>query len=190
VTPYASGAFALVIMLLAAAQAHEWSAGKDAIRESDIALSRGEVREATVAARRAAEAVAPLSPYAARGHEQLEVIARTAETEGRLDDAAFAWRAMRSAAVATRPAKDSQMRVEEADHGILRVASARATRMILSGGGVPDAPEAVLLNELANGEPPSPWLLSAIGWAALVLLAGLTHRLWRGATREPWASSP
>jgi hypothetical protein len=183
-------ALALAMMLVGAAGAHEWSAGKDATQESDSALARGEVREATVAARRAAEAVVPLSPYASQGHARLEAIARAAEAEGRLGDAAFAWRAMRSAAVATRPAKDSQTRVEEADKGILRVASAEATRGAVSGGGVPGAPEAILRRELARGEPPSPWLLSAIGWVALALLAALAYGLGCVATRGPWASSP
>jgi hypothetical protein len=174
----------------AAAEVHEWFGGRDAMQESDRALSLGNVRDATVAARRAAEAAVFGSPYSARGYARLEVLAQAAETEGRVDDASFAWRAMRSAAVATRPAKDSQRRVDEAISGILSLApvttvgSGPGLGLVLttpreSRGRVdpPSAPRALLRRELASGEPPSPWLPSALGWGALALLVALAHRL-------------
>jgi len=158
------------------------------MQESDRALSLGDVRDATVAARRAAEAAVFGSPYSERGYARLEVLARAAETEGRVDDAAFAWRAMRSAAVATRPAQDSQRRVDEAVSGILRLAPAAGRSSANLGGDVPCAPKALLRRELTGGEPPSPWLPSALGWGALALLVALAHRL--GGKQGPRPLSP
>jgi hypothetical protein len=181
----------LCLALFAAAEVHEWSDGRDAMQESDRALSLGDVRDATVAARRAAEAAVFGSPYSERGYARLEVLARAAETEGRVDDAAFAWRAMRSAAVATRPAQDSQRRVDEAVSGILRLAPAAPAAGRSSanlGGDAPSAPKALLRRELTGGEPPSPWLPSALGWGALALLVALAHRL--GGKQGPRPLSP
>jgi hypothetical protein len=195
------GGLLLCLAMFTAAELHEWSGGRDAMQESDRALSLGNVRDATVAARRAAEAAVLGSPYSGQGYARLEVLARAAETEGRVDDAAFAWRAMRSAAVATRPAKESQRRVDEAVSGILHLApdASPADRSAANLGlglttprqiraravDAPGAPIALLRRELASGEPPSPWLPSALGWGALALLVALAHRLGGVTKQEP-----
>jgi hypothetical protein len=177
---------AAILMLLGGAWEREWSSGREAIRETDAAMSRGEVRDAVILARRAAEASVPGSPYAAMGYERLELLARSAEGQGRIDDAAFAWRAMRSAAVATLPASDSARRVDEADQGAFRVASARS----LPPAVVPGVPRPALRHDRESDEPPSPWLLSALGWATLSLFAALVVRLGRMRRRGPWPLSP
>jgi hypothetical protein len=121
----------LLFLGLGAAGANEWALGKQAMSESRHALALGKVREATVLARRAAEATIPGSPYAAQGFEELEIIARAAEAQGKLHDAAFAWSAMRSAAEATRPCPAAAGRLEEALAGMLRVARAsRISRIV------------------------------------------------------------
>jgi hypothetical protein len=93
---------ACVAVLLGVAGAHVWSVGADAMRASDALLAQGKPRQAAVLARRAAEAVVPGSPYPARGYARLEALAMAAKLEGKPDDDAFARRAMRAAAVATR----------------------------------------------------------------------------------------
>jgi len=179
--------FALVLlaMPLGAAELHEWTAGRRAMEESDVALRAGNVRNATLSARRAAEAAVPGSPYPARGYARLEVLARTAEREGRLADAELAWRAMRSAVEATFPAPAAQGRREEAEGGILRLA---ASPLPSSAG--PRAPEGVLRHDLTKGEPPSPWLPAALGWTGLAMLAGAYRRRLGPAARAAEASAP
>jgi len=128
-------------ILLGVAGASEWSAGARAMRESDLLLAQGKSRQAAVQARRAAEAAVPGSPYPARAYARLEAIAMAAEVEGKADDAAFAWRAMRSAALATRPAEAGRGRVLLADVGILRVAASPV-------GVVASAPASILRAQL------------------------------------------
>jgi len=134
---------ACVSVLFGATGATEWCAGARAMRESDALLAVGQSRPAAVQARRAAEAAVPWSPYPARGYARLEAIAMAAEVEGRAEDAAFAWRAMRSAAVATRPAAAGRGKVALADEGILRVARSPV-------GGASSAPESILRSQLAE----------------------------------------
>jgi len=155
-----------ISLALASAGISEWSAGRRAIEDSDKALALGKVHDATVLARRAAEAAVPGSPYASLGYRRLEAIAQAAETQGKLADAAFAWRAMRSAAEATWPAPAGRGRVDEADAGIRRVAAAPT----------PVRP--------GNITPPSPWLPSLLGWALLVTLAASAHRLLGSSVRR------
>ena len=134
---------ACVSMLLGIAATEEWYSGARAMRESDALLARGKSRPAAVQARRAAEAALPGSPYPARGYARLEAIAMAAEVEGRSEDAAFAWRAMRSAALATQPAAAGHGKVAIAEEGILRVARSPV-------GGVASAPESILRAQLAE----------------------------------------
>jgi hypothetical protein len=146
--------------------------GKVAMDESRAALALGRVRDATVLARRAAEAAVPGSPYAAEGFVMLGSIARAAEVSGRNEEAAFAFRAMRSAAVAVRPSRVADGRIEEAEAGMLRIA---ASPLASRSGAVPAAPENILRSELAVSGPPSPWLPSLLGW----LLLGVGVLAWR-----------
>jgi hypothetical protein len=128
-------------LVLGTSAASEWSAGASAMRKSDAELARGKPRQAAVFARRAAEAAVPWSPHPARGYARLEAIAMAAEVEGRPDDAAFAWRAMRSAAMATRPVAAGRAKAVLAERGILRVA--RSPVLV-------SAPEAILRAELES----------------------------------------
>jgi hypothetical protein len=134
---------ACLSMLLGVAAESQWSLGAHAMRESDLALAQGRWRDSAKAARLAAQAAMPRSPYPARGYARLSAIATISEAAGRTDDAAFAWRAIRSAAKATWPAEGTRAEMALADEGILRVAR--------SGGasGVPSAPESLLRAQLA-----------------------------------------
>lgn len=160
---------AFLATLLGVAEGREWSAGAAAIEESDVALAHGDVRLAIVRARRAAEAAVPFSPYPREGYARLRSIAQGAERRGDLNIAGFAWRATRSAAAATQPAPAARGRLAEANDGILRLArSSLATSLTTRG-----ANEAVIRDELAIDEAPSPWDSLIVALGALAIGAGL-----------------
>ena len=145
---------ACIALLLGVAVANQWSLGARAMRDSDLLVAQAKWRDATKSARQAAEAAVPGLPYPARAYARLSAIAKAAEAAGRLDDAAFAWRAMRSAARATWPAEGARDEVALADEGILRVARSPAAARRPGGGTdpsaeVPSAPESILRAELA-----------------------------------------
>jgi hypothetical protein len=167
-------------LLLGVTAGREWSAGSTFVQESDAALASGDVRAAIVLARNAAEAAVPFSPYPGEGYERLASIARVAEQKGDLDTAGFAWRAVRSAAIATRPAEATGIRIAQADDGILRLA-----RSSLAAHG---ADESVIRGELAVDETPSPWLSLLVTFGALAFAATLTA-IARIRMRDPWLRS-
>jgi hypothetical protein len=158
-----------LVALLGVTEAREWSAGADAVKESDVALAEGDARGAIVHARTAAEAAVPFSPYPEAGYARLEEVARSAERKGDLELAGFAWRAVRSAAVATRPANAAKGRVAEADDGILRLAGSSLAPNLAARG----SHESVIRDELSIDETPSPFLSLLITFGALALAAGL-----------------
>jgi hypothetical protein len=133
---------ACVTLLLLVGARSQWSLGERAMRDSDAFLARGQSRPSIVSARLAAEAAVPWSPYPAMGYARLEAVARAAEVEGKPEVASFAWRAMRSAAVATRPAAAGRGKISLANAGILRVARMPAR------DGVGSAPPTILTSQL------------------------------------------
>ncbi len=86
---------------LAVAARREWTVGRDAIAASDAASARGAWGEAIAAARSAALARLPLSPWPALGLGRLDALARSAAARGDRDSALLAYGAMRAAAAAT-----------------------------------------------------------------------------------------
>lgn len=91
---------ALALALLAIGRvrvegARELSAGEQA-------LARGDVREGVLRLRRAAHWYFPGPGPSARAHERLEAVALQAESQGRVEHALLAWRAVRASALATR----------------------------------------------------------------------------------------
>jgi hypothetical protein len=92
----------LVAGVLATATTMQLRAGSRAIDASDAALVRADRPGAIDAARTAAEAVVPGSPYPTWGYRRLETIARDAEIHGDDETSTGAWRAMRAAALSTR----------------------------------------------------------------------------------------
>jgi hypothetical protein len=172
-----------LLALVGTAAAHEQLEGKRAVVASDLALSRGDVREAIAQARSGAEAAVPGSVYPTLAYARLEAIARAAEAGGRLDDAAFAWRAMRSAARATEPAESARGRAEQAEHGIVHVAA--LPRPGHHEGGALAAPERLLRQQLASDGLPAPIIPMALAWATLAAFLGLArYSAVRGARPE------
>jgi hypothetical protein len=78
------------------------SEGEQALRESDAAFHRGDVRTATHHARRAAVLYAPGAPHVERAYARLKAIAAGAEAAGDRMLAEMAWRSVRGAALETR----------------------------------------------------------------------------------------
>jgi hypothetical protein len=147
----------LTTLLLAVGGANAWALGARSMQESDRLLALGRPHESALAARVAAEAVVFGSPYPAAGYARLEALARANEATGLTDEAAFDWRAIRSAAVATRPASTGQGKIVLADEGILRVARLPPVAARGATGSAEDAesvvaaaPEAILRAQLAE----------------------------------------
>jgi hypothetical protein len=177
--------------ILATATIVQVRAGARAIERSDAALSRADRPGAIAAARDAAQALVPGSPYPTLGYRRIEAIARDAEIHGDDTTAISAWRAMRAAALSTRAITVSTGDwLDEANSGIARVGS-------LAASGGPDVAkrsdemrptEQALLAALKRDDTPSTlgFALLALGGAAL--FAGVGRLAWR-AGHEPltWA---
>jgi hypothetical protein len=158
----AVGAAAACVLV---ASLHVRALGARAIVESDRAVSRGDVSEAIARARDAAMAVAPWSPYAERGYCRLEAFGEGAEARGDVEQAALAWRAVWTAARATRSEGRQAARMEEA-----RVALVRLSRRACAGDPTksPDDCAAVTEEALRRDVLPSSW---SGAWLALGVVA-------------------
>jgi hypothetical protein len=100
--------------------------GRGEDRASDAALSAGDVAAATVHARRAAAAYVPLASHMGSSYRRLRTIAQQAEMRGDPEAALFAWRAIRSASIASSwlcPTAARERRF--ADAAIARLSAAR-----------------------------------------------------------------
>jgi hypothetical protein len=172
----------VVLAVLGTGTVRELVVGARAVEDCDAALERNDPRAAIVAAREAAEALVPGSPYPERGYRRLETIAHDAEMRGDDPISGAAWRAMRSAALGTQAINASnRSRLEMANQGIARVGSQER---------VPESPnlpsdvrpsEDVLLAALRADAPPSP--------AVFVLLAAGAVAFFAGALRLTWMAS-
>lgn len=179
-----------VALIAFAGGAHELTVGARAMRESDEAFARGDIPTAIVRAHAAAEAMVPTSPYPARGYARLDTIARDAEARGDDASAASAWRAMRSAAKATRT---SEPWLERANRGIVR-AGARAARSpedvsrcvgSTSATCDPSAIEKRIGDALVEDDTPGTPTFLLVGFASIFFFFGVTHLLGRVWQAEP-----
>jgi hypothetical protein len=172
----AAAVAALVVVVVAGiGTAREWSAGHAEIDLADTAVGKSDWPGAIAHARAAAEALVPGSPWPARGWQRLEAIGHDAEARGDDDTALLAYGAMRTAALATRSpfsaGGDHRARAEE---GLARVATSgrSATGPQTSGQAMLDA--------LRESDPPTWWLLAALGVAGLAMAGGLARLAWLG----------
>lgn len=167
--------------ILGVAVAREARVGARAIDASDAALARGDAAAAIAEARAAAEALAPASPYPARGYERLDAIGRDAESRGDRAIAAAAWTAMLAAASETRaPFADTGRWSDAAGRGLARVASAPSKDAPLAGDPGHDA-EATrrLLAELARDDDPASTTFLLLGAGALLFFGGVAWLVQR-----------
>jgi hypothetical protein len=184
----------VVLGVLATGTVREIVVGERAIEDCDAAIEKSDPVAAIDAARTAAEALVPGSPYPERGYRRLETIAHDAEMRGDDAVASAAWRAMRTAALATEAVgASSAARLDVANQGLARV-GARAR--------VPDAPdvpsdprpsEEFLLAMLRSDAPPGPGVFVLLAAGAVLFFAGAGRLVWMaggaGASRLTWRTA-
>jgi len=93
---------ALAVVVTGAIALRVLGEGERELAKSDAALAAHDLASATVHARRAAASYVPFAEHVPRAYERLRNIAADAERRGDNDDALFAWRSMRAAAIASR----------------------------------------------------------------------------------------
>jgi hypothetical protein len=135
-----------------------WS-GEAEIAASTAALERGDAREATVRARRAAGWYAPGAPHVRVAYERLTAMALAAEAHRRDDVALLAWRAIRSSSLETRwLVTPHRHDLERANREI-----ARMTSKPTKAAAADPALEATHLQALLRQEAPrAPWLVALV----------------------------
>ena len=170
----------LVLLALATLTARVVIDGERALALSDEAFDRGDVRAATVHARRAAILYAPGAPHVDPAYQRLEAIAQGAEAAGDAEVARQAWQAIRGAALETRHIWiPRQTELQRANQNLMRLQ--------LSAEGPPEARHEAAtqaIRELERDDSPrAPWIaLLAAGF--LLALAGLGGLAWRGVTPD------
>jgi hypothetical protein len=190
---WAIGAAMALGLLLLVATVRQIREGGRASAESDAALARADTATAIARARAAAEALAPGSPYPARGYARLEAIARDAEVHGDEATATAAWRAMRAAALETRAAgADADGWRRLGDEGLARVGSGAGPWVggVGAGAGMRAgaaassevrATEPVLRAALARDDTPPTWRFALLAAAAASFFGGTARLAWIGA---------
>jgi len=170
----------LVVLTLGTLTARVVVDGERALASSDEAFDRGDVRAATVHARRAAVLYAPGAPHVEAAYRRLIAIASGAEAAGQSELAIQAWQAVRSAALETRhvwiPREDE-----------LRRANQNLKRLQSLAGRSPEERKATAqaaTRELERDDAPrAPWItLLAMGF--LLAVAGFSVITWRGVTPD------
>jgi hypothetical protein len=157
---------ALVVLAL-----RQTSIGQRAVAAADAASEKSDWREAVAQARTAAEAVAPGSPWSARGFRRLEAIGHDAEARGDDPTALLAYGAMRTAALEARaPGTGGDAWRQTAEDGLARVAQ--------DSKDAPRPRAARMLAALRAESPPSPWRLAALSLSVLATLGALGALAW------------
>lgn len=171
---------ALVVLGLALLTARVLIDGERALALSDAAFDQGDVRTATLHARRAAVAWAPGAPHVEPAYARLVAIATGAEVAGDRELAAAAWRAVRGAALETRHVfVPRQADLDRANQNLARLA--------LPADLPPEQARAASAQALAeldrDDAPRAPWVvLLAVGF--LLACGGLGVVGWRGITPD------
>jgi hypothetical protein len=168
----AAAVVALAALVFVAAWIARVSEGRRAIQGSDAAFARGDRVEAIVLARAAAEARCPSCSAPQTGCLRLERIAKDAEARGDDANAVAAWRAIRSATLASVVLDTSAAQRERADAEIARLEHRiDAAAAALGGAPSPAASEERLRASLTASTIPSAavFALLSIGGAAFLL---------------------
>jgi hypothetical protein len=155
--------------------------GERELRLSDAAFDRGDVRAATVHARRAAALYVPGAPHIGPAYARLTAIAVGAEAAGDQVVAKRAWGAVRGAALETRHlwvVRSSEL--DEANRNLARLESL-ADRA--SGPGAARAMQEALGRLRQDDAPRTPWV-AALVLGFLLAAVGLALVGWRGVTAD------
>ena len=172
-------AVAVALGVFGVAAFRELGAGARGVEACDRALGKREWASAIAAARDAAEATLPGSPYPLRGYARLERIAKDAEARADDATAADAWRAMRAATLATSGlgVRSGDWR-RIADEGLLRVA-AHDSPHATTGAQVTDAPaDDTLASALAREDTPPTGTFVLLGLGAAAFFGALFRLAW------------
>jgi hypothetical protein len=98
--------------------------GEEAMRISDAAFHRGDVRTATQYARRAATSYVPGAPHVERAYGRMRAIATGAEAAGDRTLAEIAWQSLRGSALETRHWRTPhRVDLEQANTSLARLAA-------------------------------------------------------------------
>jgi len=165
----------VVVAIIGVVTAREVAVGAGEVAAADEAAAKSDWPDAIAHARAAAEALAPASPWPERGYRRLEAVGHDAETRGDDTTAMLAYGAMRTAALATQgPGPRSEAWRTMAEEGLSRVAGAR--RDVDSPHVTADS----MLEALRASETPAAWTLTALAFAVIAMVGGLSFVAWRG----------
>jgi hypothetical protein len=158
------------LVVLIAAGLRLVTEGRAELIASDAQWQKGDAIGAAVHARGAARAYVPGAEHMHLGYERLREIAETSERKGDVESALFAWRAISSAAIGSRPfAAASGDARARADASVARLSAA----VLASGRPSLAGRRAAAADTSADVD-----LVPRAGWAVL-LLGGAA--LWCGA---------
>jgi hypothetical protein len=173
-----AGALLLIVAAFGVVTARAVVEGERAMRRSDAAFDRGELREAIVEARRAAILYAPGAPHVAAAYTRLEAIATGAESAGQRRTAAQAWRAVRAAALETRHVR--VVYASELERANRHLARLEADALVRSEDAEPEAAFGSARVALERDDAPrARWILALLA-GFLLSAAGLVLAVWRG----------
>jgi len=173
----------LAVMALAVLTARAVIEGRDQLRESDRAFHAGDLRAATVHARRAAVLYAPGVPHVAEAYARLGAIALGSEAANNPEMAILSYSAMRGAALETRhlwiPYKAE---LERANLGLARL-EARGQSPLVPVGTPEQIQERALRALERDDAPRAPWVIGLLLGFALSVF-GLVVTVLRGVGRD------
>ena len=177
-------AVALVTLLaLAVAWAGRAAEGRRALVDADAALARGDLLEAILSSRIAAEARCPGCGAPDEGFARLEKIARDAEARGDDATAFAAWRAARAALLTTAVSSTASARRVHADAEVARFAHRIDAAAVAAGANpTPAASEERLRATLSETDLPGGATFALVGLGGLVfLVAGARFAMSKAA---------
>ncbi len=142
------------------------------MRRSDEALAAKDPNLALSEAQLAAEATALLSPYPDRGYARIEALAQDAEARGDDEGAEAAWRAMRTAQIATKgPLVDTRARRVHAEQALARIGT---RHLLIDAARIPGSArlgEAELRARIARDPTPPSAAFAILGAGAALFAA-------------------
>jgi hypothetical protein len=178
-------ALCVALVVVAAVYVRVVLTARQAVAEAERSLAEDRFDDALFHFRRAAHAYAPFNPYNEQAYDRLWQLGRKAELGGQTDDALQAYRAIRSAILASRsfytPHPD---RLEEVDNRIARLMARQSPPPVDR-----DKPESERMRDhhalLADNPQPDPlWsvllLAGFVGWVGSCvgfIMAGLDPAL-------------
>jgi hypothetical protein len=173
---------ASLLLALAALTARAVLEGQEHMAESDRAFNAGDLRGATVHARRAAVLYAPGAPHVTRAFERLVAISVGSEAAGNAELAELGWGAVRGAALETRHLwVPFQAELDRSNQNLARIAASSAA---LTPQTSAEQVREQAARELARDDAPRALWVSALiaGFVLAALGLGITARF--GMSRE------